>query len=73
MNSSANKENNKKDISLYQKIFIAGMGGGIGSLFGSPCDLVTVRMQNDLKLAPDKRRNYKHVFDALYRIAKYEG
>lgn len=30
-------------------------------------------MQNDSKLEPSKRRNYKHAFDAMYRIAKYEG
>jgi solute carrier family 25 (mitochondrial dicarboxylate transporter), member 10 len=68
-----NNKSNKKDVSFYQKILIAGLGGGIGSLFGSPCDLVTVRMQNDLKLDANKRRNYKNVFNALYRIAKYEG
>jgi dicarboxylate transporter 10 len=30
-------------------------------------------MQNDTKLAPSQRRNYKNVFEALYRIAKQEG
>jgi hypothetical protein len=30
------------DISFYKKVVLAGLGGGLGSLFGSPCDLVTV-------------------------------
>jgi dicarboxylate transporter 10 len=30
-------------------------------------------MINDTKLPPQKRRNYKHVFDALYKIYKTEG
>ena len=30
-------------------------------------------MQNDIKLEPSKRRDYKNAFDALYRITKYEG
>ena len=40
---------------------------------GAPCDLVMVRLQNDMKLPPADRRNYKHVFDGLYRIARFEG
>ena len=32
-----------------------------------------IRIQNDCKLPPDKRRNYKHCFEAIYRIAKTEG
>ena len=30
-------------------------------------------MQNDPKLPPEKRRNYKNCFEALYRIARTEG
>lgn len=30
-------------------------------------------MQNDTQLAPHQRRNYKHVFEALFRIARTEG
>lgn len=30
-------------------------------------------MQNDVKLEPSKRRNYKNAFDALYKIARNEG
>ena len=40
---------------------------------GTPCDLVNVRLQNDMKLPAELRRNYKHVFDGVYQIARYEG
>ncbi|CAF0848113.1 unnamed protein product [Brachionus calyciflorus] len=50
-----------------------GLGGGIGSIVGSPADLINVRMQNDSKLPLEKRRNYKNCFEALYRITKTEG
>lgn len=30
-------------------------------------------MQNDTKLPIEQRRNYKHCFEALYRIFKNEG
>lgn len=32
-----------------------------------------VRMMADGRLPPEERRNYKHVGDAIYRIAKEEG
>ena len=60
-------------LPFYQMIIIAGAGGAIGSVFGSPADLINVRMQNDSKLAPELRRNYKNCFEALYRITRDEG
>ncbi len=58
--------------------FWAMMGCGLASgAFASsttvPVDVCLVRMQADGRLPPEKRRNYKHVFDALRRIAKEEG
>jgi len=47
--------------------------GAIGSFVGNPCDLSLVRMQNDLNLPPEERRNYKNVGDALSRTIKEEG
>lgn len=47
--------------------------GAIGSLVGNPADVVNVRMQNDKSLAPELRRNYRNVFDGLYRICLDEG
>ncbi|XP_060647346.1 mitochondrial dicarboxylate carrier [Drosophila nasuta] len=58
---------------LGAKVQLATIAGVIGGLIGVPGDVVTVRLQNDIKLPPEKRRNYKHVFDGLYRIAKEEG
>lgn len=37
---------------------------------GSPADLINVRMQNDTRLPVEKRRNYRHCFEALYRITR---
>ena len=30
-------------------------------------------MQNDIKLAVDKRRNYKHAIDGLIQVYRHEG
>jgi len=62
-----------KDITFSEKMIIAGVGGGLGSIVGSPADLINVRMQNDSKLPLENRRNYKNCFEALYRITKTEG
>lgn len=51
----------------------AALGGCAGGVVGNPADLSNVRMQNDGKLPPELRRNYKSVFDALYRITKEDG
>ena len=60
-------------LPFYQKMILAGLGGGVGSIFGSPFDLINVRMQNDFKLKPEKRRNYKNAVQAFYHIVKHEG
>ena len=60
-------------LTLVQCVLIAGIGGGVGSIFGSPFDLINVRMQNDLKLPVTERRNYKNAFEAFARIIRIEG
>jgi len=35
--------------------------------------MINVRLQNDMKVPVEQRRNYKHVFDGLYRVTKHEG
>jgi dicarboxylate transporter 10 len=60
-------------LSFYQKILIAGMSGALGAAVGTPADICNIRMQNDCRLPPDKRRNYKNCFEALNRIIKTEG
>lgn len=58
---------------FYMKIGISVVAGGIGGICGAPADLINVRMQNDVKLAVEKRRNYAHAIDGLYQVIKNEG
>lgn len=58
---------------ITSKVGLAIFAGVLGGCVGVPGDVVTVRMQNDAKMPPESRRNYKHVFDGLYRIQKEEG
>ena len=56
------------------KGLMAGMlAGGLGGIVGNPADVTNVRMQNDGKLPPEQRRNYKHALDGMLRIAREEG
>lgn len=47
--------------------------GGLGSLVGTPADLILIRMQADSTLPADQRRNYTSVFNAARRIPAEEG
>lgn len=58
---------------FYQKVLVAGVSGATGGFVGTPADMVNVRMQNDIKLPREQRRNYKHALDGLYRVVKEEG
>uniref|UniRef100_A0A914BXP9 Mitochondrial dicarboxylate carrier n=1 Tax=Acrobeloides nanus TaxID=290746 RepID=A0A914BXP9_9BILA len=62
-----------KSVPFYQKVFLAGFSGACGGFVGTPGDLVNVRMQNDIKLPPEQRRNYKHALDGVVRILREEG
>ncbi|KAF8823620.1 hypothetical protein HHX47_DHR9000144 [Lentinula edodes] len=56
------------------KLGVAGsMAGGIAGLVGNPGEIVMVRLQGDFAKPPEKRFNYKHCFDALFRMVKKEG
>uniref|UniRef100_T1J1X7 Mitochondrial dicarboxylate carrier n=1 Tax=Strigamia maritima TaxID=126957 RepID=T1J1X7_STRMM len=55
------------------KVLIGGLSGLCGGLAGTPADMVNVRMQNDIKLPLEQRRNYKHALDGLYRVYRQEG
>ncbi|EDV92946.1 mitochondrial dicarboxylate carrier [Drosophila grimshawi] len=55
------------------KITLAGLSGMIGGIFGTPADMINVRMQNDVKLSPEQRRNYKHAIDGLIKVYQKEG
>ncbi|KAJ7340510.1 hypothetical protein OS493_003262 [Desmophyllum pertusum] len=61
-------------LPFYQKFAIGAVAGFLGGIVGNPADMVNVRMQNDVKILDVAlRRNYKHVFDGLYRTATEEG
>jgi len=56
------------------KVAACALGaGGIAAVVGTPCDLSLIRMQADNMLPLEQRRGYKHVGDALVRIARTEG
>nr|XP_050856631.1 IQ domain-containing protein H-like isoform X1 [Vespula vulgaris]XP_050856632.1 IQ domain-containing protein H-like isoform X1 [Vespula vulgaris] len=58
----------------YGGMISIGMLSGItGAFVGIPADVVLVRMVGDVKLPPEKRRNYKNVLSALMDISKKEG
>lgn len=60
-------------MTTWQKVYSSLLAGGIGATFGTPADLVLIRMQSDSTLPVDKRRNYKNFFDATSRIVSEEG
>lgn len=56
------------------KLAAAGMmAGSIAGVVGNPGEIVMVRMQGDMAKPPEKRLNYKHCFDALFRMVREEG
>ncbi|XP_001605171.1 mitochondrial dicarboxylate carrier [Nasonia vitripennis] len=58
---------------FYQKFLLAGISGAAGGVVGTPGDLINVRMQNDIKLPLEKRRNYTWAGNGLLRICKEDG
>ncbi|XP_044777554.1 mitochondrial dicarboxylate carrier isoform X1 [Neomonachus schauinslandi] len=60
-------------LPFYKKVLLGSISGCIGGFVGTPADMVNVRMQNDMKLPPNQRRNYAHAMDGLYRVAREEG
>ncbi|KAM9345739.1 mitochondrial dicarboxylate carrier [Symphorus nematophorus] len=67
-----NRKNNGL-MPFYQKILLGAFGGFAGGFIGTPADLVNVRMQNDVKLPVELRRNYAHALDGVVRVWKEEG
>ncbi|KDQ08046.1 hypothetical protein BOTBODRAFT_59592 [Botryobasidium botryosum FD-172 SS1] len=56
------------------KLMLAGcMAGGIAGVVGNPGEIIMVRMQGDYAKVPEKRLNYKHCFDGLFRMVREEG
>lgn len=69
----ASQEDKNAPLKFWQKIAIAGTAGMMGGFVGTPGDMVNVRMQNDMKIPREQRRNYKHAIDGIYRVATEEG
>mmetsp|Transcript_16253 Transcript_16253/g.27487 ORF Transcript_16253/g.27487 Transcript_16253/m.27487 type:complete len:160 (+) Transcript_16253:265-744(+) len=67
------QKNNGANLTFLQKMQCSLTAGGLGSLIGTPADLILIRMQGDSTLPPEQRRNYKSVFDAARRIPAEEG
>ncbi|KAK9723308.1 Mitochondrial carrier protein [Popillia japonica] len=59
--------------SFLARIGMASIAGAAGGFIGTPGDVVNVRMQNDVKLPPEQRRNYNNAFDGLIRVTREEG
>ncbi|TDG50000.1 hypothetical protein AWZ03_003510 [Drosophila navojoa] len=59
--------------SMTSKVLLSAFSGGAGGLIGAPADLLNVRLQNDVKLPLENRRNYRNVFDGLVRVCQEEG
>jgi len=60
-------------VPFSQRLVMAAVAGACGGFVGTPGDLVNVRMQNDIKLAQEVRRNYNHALDGMVRVAREEG
>lgn len=63
----------KGEVPFFKKFQYAIIAATCGAIVGNPADMTMVRRQSDLALPPDQRRNYKHVFEALWRIYRKEG
>jgi len=60
--------------SFSMKLLYAGVGGVFGAFAGNPCDVVNVRMQDDVRIASHAgRRNYRNIFHGIYQITRTEG
>uniref|UniRef100_A0AC35U499 Mitochondrial 2-oxoglutarate/malate carrier protein n=1 Tax=Rhabditophanes sp. KR3021 TaxID=114890 RepID=A0AC35U499_9BILA len=59
--------------SFAMKAALGMTAGAVGSIVGNPTEVALIRMTGDGRLPLEQRRNYKNVFDAIFRIVKEEG
>ncbi|OOQ90514.1 dicarboxylate transporter [Penicillium brasilianum] len=71
LKQSANKS--EKPITTPMLTMMAAASGFVGAIFGTPSDIVNIRMQNDRSLPIQDRRKYKHVLDAWVQMKRHEG
>jgi len=62
-----------RDASAWKLALAGSMAGGIAGFVGNPGEIVMVRLQGDFAKPPEQRFNYKHCFDALFRMVREEG
>nr|AKN21602.1 slc25a-34 [Schmidtea mediterranea] len=67
------KKKKGANLPFYEKAAVSMVAGFIGGIVGNPADMVNVRMQNDMKIAKELRRNYNNAFDGMFRVVKEEG
>lgn len=58
---------------FFMKAALGMSAGATGAFVGTPAEVALIRMTSDGNLPKEQRRNYKSVFDALFRIVKEEG
>ncbi|KAI9034363.1 mitochondrial carrier domain-containing protein [Hyaloraphidium curvatum] len=61
------------NLNFGTQLMASIVGGAAGGIVGQPADITNVRMQNDGKLPKELRRNYRNVFDGIFRITREEG
>ncbi|XP_045537078.1 mitochondrial 2-oxoglutarate/malate carrier protein [Papilio machaon] len=59
--------------SFVAKLCLASIAGSVGAVVGNPAEIALIRMTADGQMPPEKRRNYKNVIDAIFRIVREEG
>ncbi|PNS16758.1 hypothetical protein CAC42_4722 [Sphaceloma murrayae] len=70
------KENSTTTTHTPSGLALAGMAasaGFTGSVAGNFADVVCLRMQNDMSLPPEQRRNYRNVWHGLSTMIRHEG
>lgn len=59
--------------SFIVKAILGMVAGCVGAFVGTPAEVALIRMTADGRLPIAERRNYKNVFNALFRIIREEG
>jgi len=60
-------------LSVGQKVAISAFAGCLSGFVATPGGKINVRMQDDMRVPREERRNYKHVFDGLMQVYRAEG
>uniref|UniRef100_A0A0R3TPI5 Mitochondrial 2-oxoglutarate/malate carrier protein n=1 Tax=Rodentolepis nana TaxID=102285 RepID=A0A0R3TPI5_RODNA len=70
---ASNQSKSGAPPSFLAKLGIGLTAGVLGAFVGTPTEVCLIRMTADGRLPIADRRNYKNVFNALYRIFNEEG